>query len=150
VPERCRDVERPGRRAVDVERDAALAEHRGREVGDRDVNVRVAEVDPDRRAGRRVEAQLHGRAPAAAAVAGAGLDHEAAHLQVGHQRGDGRAREAGGVGDLAAARVPAAAQRLHDPQAVQLPQILERPHFTTLSHPCVSVKGANEDVLIGA
>ncbi len=56
------DVERALGGAVDVERADALGEDRAREVGDRDVDVLVAEVDAEHEAGGAVERQQRRRA----------------------------------------------------------------------------------------
>jgi hypothetical protein len=82
----------------------------------------VVEVDADRGGRRRVELEQRCRA-ARLALAGelAGLlGHEPPALKVGHERGDGRAREAGAAGQLGSAGGAAGAQEVHDSQAVEL------------------------------
>ena len=81
---------------VGIQRAGALGEDRAGEVGDRDAQVAVAEVDADGRAGARVEREQDRRAAALRAVRGAGLralDHEPVGLQVGDEAGDGGAAE---------------------------------------------------------
>ena len=101
-----RDVEALVRGVVGVERDGALGEDRRGQVGDRDAQVAVAEVDAERGAGGGVEREQDRRAPALLAVRRAGLlalDDEAVGLQLGDEARDGRAREAGAARDLGAA-----------------------------------------------
>ena len=138
-----RGVERRGGVVVDLERDDALGEHRRGEVGDRDADVPVAEVDAERGANRSVEPQENRRS-AAAGGAGAArrlLGDHPAPLQVGDERGHGRPREAGQARELAPARRSLAAQRVHDPQAVELTKAAESPWFHR--HP--RSRGASHD-----
>ena len=111
---------------VDVELGRSLGEHRRREVGGGDPDVRVVEVDPDDRAGRGVETQKRRRPAPPRLGPPVGVDDEAARLQVGHERGDSGAGEAGQAGELRAARRSTAAQRVDDARPVQLPKALQR------------------------
>ena len=127
VGELDRDVERARGGGVDVVLEHPLGEDRARQVGDRDADVVVVEVDAEHEAGRAVERQ-QGRRPALLgdALVGLLLDDEAACLQVGDERRDGRARQAGRAGELGAARAAAAPQRVDEGAAVALPQGLKR------------------------
>ena len=106
---------------VDVEILLTLREDGRRQIGDRDAEVAVVEMDPDDRAGGRVEAKQRRRTASALDLAERLLDHETLRLQVGDERRDGRAREAGMACDLAAAGGPPLAQRVDHAQPVQLP-----------------------------
>ena len=67
------------------------------EVGERDGQVALAEVDADREAGARIERDQRGRAAAAGGggPVGVAVDDHALGLEAGDDRRDGRARQAG-------------------------------------------------------
>ena len=120
------EVERAGGGLVDVERLRALGEDRARQVGDRDVDLLVAEVDAEHEAGGAVERQQR-RRPALLrhAARSAGrlvLDDQAAGLQLGDERRDRRARQARQAGEVGAARAAAAAQRVEQLTPIALPE----------------------------
>ncbi len=127
VGERLLDELRRGVQAllrvmVGVERLRPLGQDRRGEVGHRHAQVRVAEVDPDGRAGRGVEGQQDRRPAALRSVRQAGLwalDHQPVSLQVGDQAGDRRARQPRPPGDLSARDLPLLAQRADHAQPVE-------------------------------
>ena len=108
---------------VDVDLGAVLGDDVRGQVGERDADAVVVEVDADGDAGRAVEAEKHGRsAPTRLAVAVGMLDDEPARLEVGDDAADRRPREPGQAGELAAARRSLPAERVEDPNAVALAQ----------------------------
>ncbi len=123
-------VQAVARRVVGVELEAALGEDVRGEIGDRDAQVAVAEVDADGRARRGVEGEQDRRPAALIAVRGGGLaalDDEAVSLEIGDQRGHGGAAQPGPPGDLGARDQPLGPQRVDDAQAVQAAKRFERP-----------------------
>ena len=122
-------VERAGGGLVDVERLRALGEDRARQVGDRDMDLLVAEVDAEHEPGGAVERQQRRRPALLGHAVGVGgrlvLDDEAAGLQLGYERRDRGAREAGQAGEVGAAGAPAAAQRVEQLTPIALPEGLQ-------------------------
>jgi hypothetical protein len=109
---------------VHVELDQGLREHGGREVGDCDPHMTVAEVDSERCACCRVEAQENRRtSPAGRLGTRVGrLDDQASGLEVGDEGRDGCAGDAGHPCEVGAAGRSGPTQGVDDPEAVQLPQ----------------------------
>ena len=110
------------------QRAAQLREHGVAEVGDRDGDVGLAEVDADGGAGAAVEGHQDGRAAALRARRGARVDalgDEPLAHEVTDQRGDRGARQTGAPGELGAARDARHAQRAEDAAAVAFAQRLE-------------------------
>jgi hypothetical protein len=122
-------LERARRVVIDVELGRRFGEDVARQVGDRDLDAGVVEVDSDGDSRRRVESQHH-RGPAdrrrARLRVAVALGDEPALVQVGHQRRDRRARQAGDPGDLGPAQRPVTAQGVDHAQPVELAQGLER------------------------
>jgi len=94
---------------IHVEAAVTLGEYARGQVGDRDSQMRVAEVDPDRGAGSRLQGQQDAWAPAPGARAapialGLGFGDHARSVQLRHQRRHGGPRKAREPGDVRAAR----------------------------------------------
>jgi len=118
------ELDRLRRRVVDVDLAAILAEHGRRQIAERDPDLVVVEVDADRDAGGGVEPEQHRRAPRSALAVGAELllDDKALVAQTGDKAADGRSREPGQAGQVAAACEPPAAKGVDDQHAVALAQ----------------------------
>ena len=101
---------------------AVLGEDGRGEVGQRDTDIVVVEVDADGDAGGRVEPEEHRRAaaPGLPLAAGVVLDDEALRLELGDEAAHRRPREAGQPRQVAAAREAVPAQRVDDENAVAL------------------------------
>ena len=129
-------VDRVRRRVVDVDFRAVLAENGRREVGQRDPDAVVVEVDADGDSGGAVEAQEGGRPPAAGMALAVGLlDHEASCLEIGDQAADRRARQAGQPGEVAPAHEAVAAKRVENENAVAFAKDACRALAVELSQP---------------
>ena len=88
-----RERDRLRRREVGAERLVALREHAVGQVGERDPQVALAEVEPERDARRAVERHEHERPADPAARHGVAVDDEPLVLQLGDDGGDGRGGE---------------------------------------------------------
>src|SRR5258706_2404838 len=119
---------------ADVQVAPPLGEHVMSDVGDRNLNVAVAEIDAHSRERRVAQHQLHGRpAPTNLVLARVHLVDQAGILELrdkGVNRGAGKSGDARDVG---LADAPALAQRSQDALSIALPQPAERP-LTILRH----------------
>ena len=117
-------VERVHGGAVDLELREGLGEDRVGEVGDGDAQGVVAEVEADDGAGRAVEGDQHGRAPALRGgggdAVGRALDDHPRRLEIGDEARHRRAAQTRLAGDVCAADRPTRAQRVDDAQTVAL------------------------------
>jgi hypothetical protein len=101
-------VDRTARVVVDVEPQAPLGEDRVREVGHRQMDLVMGEVDPDDGSRRGIERQQDRRPPALRGVRGpriaTALGDQSDRLEVADDGGHRRPRKAGQAGDLRPAR----------------------------------------------
>ena len=101
-----------------------LGQQRVREVGHHHGQVALAEVDAQRRAGARAQADRGGRAARAAgrrvAVGAGPVHHQALVAHLGHQAGDRGARQPGVAGHVGPAGHAELAQRVDHAAPVQL------------------------------